>query len=154
MNDVTCHCGEKVVSKVFKTCPAHRTDEERRAADAERKRLARKGRNKAGGDDSVLSRMGFKTDADEAPPATKRKAAKKPKAPPPSPVAWQPQFRALATALRLDPERMIEEFCRGWVESTRSRALASQLAPVPLLEAGISRLEGHLNPAADQRAEG
>lgn len=122
-------CGKNLrKGSPFKTCGIHRTLDERRAAWAVSKaKSTAKKRGGSASDDSVLSRMGF--GADEAPPATKRKA-KKLTAPKPPPVAWQPQFRALASALGLDPEAMIERFCREWVESTTSRALA----PAPQLQ--------------------
>jgi hypothetical protein len=87
-----------------------------------------------GSDDGVLSRMGFHVDkSDEAPPATERKRAKSKSAakvaPSPLVVArpdlpkWQGQFTVLAGALGLDPEAMLEQHCRTWVEATRARAL-------------------------------
>lgn len=71
------------------------------------------------------------------PPATESKPKKPRKlksktiaAPPWKPATqaepeWRAQFRALATALGLDPESMLETYCREWVEATRARALTT-----------------------------
>lgn len=50
------------------------------------------------------------------------------------------QFYTLAEALGLDPEAMLDEHCRAWVETTRTRALGEspvQLAPAPAPEASV-----------------
>jgi hypothetical protein len=49
-------------------------------------------------------------------------------APPPD---WQAQFRTLGSALGLDPDKMLSDFCRGWVEHTRGKALAADLKQLP-----------------------
>jgi hypothetical protein len=88
-------------------------------------------------DDSVLSRMGFGGGAgvDEAPPATKRPRPRKARVPkaqlPPAPP-WRDQFSALARALGLDPDAMLEAHCREWVEATKQRALPESFAPKQL----------------------
>lgn len=127
----TCpHCGKKL-----------RSDNTRGACST---CLAKPGRRstKGGTDDSVLARMGFKTEADEPPPATKSKAKKRAapaKVSAPVPLRrgrWEEQFRALGSALGLDPDEMLEEHCRQWVESTRTRALAVPADPSRQLPSG------------------
>jgi hypothetical protein len=95
------------------------------------------------GEDSVLARMGFEVkQADEAPPATKgkkRTAAVKPSTP--AAPRWQGQFRALSSALGLNPDAMLETYCREWVEATRTRALApppGRAAEAPHVGRGLS----------------
>lgn len=94
----------------------------------------------AGNEDSVLARMGFEVKRpadDEAPPATKAKAKKRSAPAPADPAHWQGRFRALTSALGLNPDGMLEGYCREWVETARARALTPP-APEPqkLLTAG------------------
>lgn len=111
-------------------------------------------RYKSGSDDSVLSRMGFRTQADEAPPRRRSRGRRaKPRAKPEPthvPAAaplempeWEGKFFSLALALGLDPRKMLEDHCRGWVQETRARALAPAPKQLPAGELGIaSRAEG------------
>lgn len=103
----------------------------------------------AASEDSVLDRMGFgqgseehpvKSRGDEAPPKEPKKPRAKPGPKPKSePVQvplrrgrWEEQFRSLAGALGLDPDEMLERYCREWVETTRTRALnANPVATAP-----------------------
>lgn len=117
------HCGKKL-----------RVDNKRGACSA---CLAKPGHKPTPSDDSVLSRMGFKVDADqadEAPPATKAKRVPREKAA--AAPRWQGQFRSLSSALGLDPDDMLERYCREWVEGTRARALAPPADPPKQLPAG------------------
>jgi hypothetical protein len=102
-------------------------------------------RASAGGvDDAVLSSLGFGGESDkfagkardEAPPATKRPREKLKREPKPAPPSWQERFSALAAALGLKPDAMIEDFCRGWVEHTQQKALAPAPTGLKQLPAG------------------
>ena len=157
-------CGEKIrkPSPLFSTCAKHRTPEEKRAAWAAAKRKS-DGKKRPATDDSVLSRMGFKTEADEAPPPAPVRKPRKPKpaalaVAPGAPTAardlpkWQGQFTVLAFALGLDPGAMLEGYCREWVEATRARALK----PAPAkdgLETAIAVVEDALARKAEESAE-
>lgn len=119
------------------------------------------GSTSAGHEDSVLDRMGFgslakKSEADEAPPkdpppAKKSKAKKTSPRPPSSPPApathapeWQSKFRLLTAALGLDPDEMLEQWCRDWVETTRKRALPPTMPPSLALAANTNGAEASL----------
>jgi hypothetical protein len=89
-------------------------------------------------DDGMLDRLGWgalakkpratESPADEAPPATKKPRAK----PAPKPVIdWSAQLVVLAGALGLDGKQIIADFCRGWVEHTRHKALSPELKQLP-----------------------
>jgi hypothetical protein len=132
-------CGKKLrAGTSFSTCTAHRTDEERReawrrAAAAKTVKAGGAPHARADGEGDVLDRLGFGKGSDEHPrvkPPPKPKEPRKPatstpRAPAPS---WQERFRTLAAALGLDAEKMLEEHCRRWVESTKARALDAPLA--------------------------
>lgn len=100
-------------------------------------RCQKPSRFKTSTDDSVLSRMGFGDGGgDEAPPASRKpKSPRAPKVPKPAPVPWREQFAALTRALGLDPDAMLEEHCRAWVEQVRSRALPQPVAPAAVAPA-------------------
>lgn len=72
--------------------------------------------------------------AEPKTPTTRTKRGK----PPPGPVE---EFFELASALGLDPQKLLDGHCRKWVEKTRARALGRDAASpngVPTLEAQLS----------------
>jgi len=72
------------------------------------------------GDDAVLERV----EASSAKPKTPPKS-KKEKEPPPPPTDVE-EFFTLAEALGLDAQKMLDGWCRQWVEKVRARALGSR----------------------------
>lgn len=99
---------------------------------------------KQGGDDSVLSRMGFKTEPAEAPPRPGAEAGQaqvkgeaRSVANPRRAVSYAQVAGAVLLAggrVGSRPRAMLEAHCREWVEATRARALTPpglQLAPQP-----------------------
>lgn len=80
----------------------------------------------------MLSRMGFNVDRDEAPVTKPKKIRPAGAKPIEGAPRWQGQFRALSSALGLNPDAMLETFCRDWVETTKSRALAPGEPPKQL----------------------
>lgn len=109
-------CGKNLrEGSPFPTCGKHRTQDEQReqwrlAEERKRRKNGAAPRApKADSDDRVLAGIGMK------PPS------------PPAEPDWQKQFFALAEALGLDPMQMLTDFCRGWVEDTRRKALGARL---------------------------
>jgi hypothetical protein len=129
-------CDKKLrVGTPFETCGKCRTPEERRAYWNKKSAEQRGGSKGSDGDDRVLSSLGFggendkfKAPRDEKSPKAKR-APTSPK--PDGDQDWIAQFQELGRALGLNPDQMLQDFARGWVQHTRRKALAKDLPQLP-----------------------